>query len=74
VICGLLLVLAGLVGAYLLARLVALPPLDPDREPFDTVGVLTVAAELAGVVAALRLLLPPSAAGSRTALSQGGTQ
>jgi hypothetical protein len=73
---GLLLVLAGLVGAYLLTRLVALPPVDPDRESLDTIGVVTVAAELAGVIAALRLLhAPPTpAAGSRTALSQGGTQ
>jgi hypothetical protein len=72
--CGLLLVLAGLVGAYLLTRLVALPPLDPERESLETVGLVTVAAELAGVVAGLHLLLPTPAARSRTALNQGGTQ
>jgi hypothetical protein len=71
---ALLLVLGGLVGAYLLTRLTALPPLDPDREPFDTVGLVTVAAEIAGIAAGLRLLLPAPATGSRTLLSQGGTQ
>ena len=53
----LVLVLAGLVGAYVLTRIVALPPLDPDREPLDTIGLVTVAAELAGVLAGLRLVL-----------------
>jgi len=66
-------VLAGLIGAYLLTRLVALPPLDPDREPLDALGLVTVAAELAGLVAGLLLLSRPSTA-TRTPLSltQGG--
>jgi len=46
--------LGGLVVAYALTRLAALPPLDPDREPLDLLGVCTCAAEAAGLVAALR--------------------
>ena len=47
--------LGGLVVAYALTRLAALPPLDPDREPLDLLGVCTSALEAAGLVAALRL-------------------
>jgi hypothetical protein len=54
---ALLVVLAGLASAYVLTRLVALPPLDPDREELDLTGVVTVAVELAGVLAGLRLVL-----------------
>lgn len=53
----LVLVLTGLVGAYVLTRIMALPPLDPDRESLDTIGLVTVAAEFAGVAAGLRLVL-----------------
>jgi hypothetical protein len=35
----------------------ALPPLDPDREPVDLLGVCTSALEAAGFVAAYRLVL-----------------
>src|SRR5919201_109193 len=49
--------LAGLVVAYAATRLAALPPLDPDREPLDLLGVCTSALEAAGLVAALRLVL-----------------
>ena len=59
----LVLVLTGLVSAYLLTRIMALPPLDPDRESLDTIGLVTVAAEFAGVAAGLRLVL--SQAGTR---------
>src|SRR5947207_8322021 len=37
--------LAGLVVAYAATRLAALPPLDPDREPLDVLGVCTSAFE-----------------------------
>ena len=59
--------LGGLVVAYALTRLAALPPLDPEREALDLVGVCTCAAEVLGVVAALLLR-------RRTlALTPGGT-
>jgi hypothetical protein len=47
--------LGGLVVAYALTRLAALPPLDPEREPLDLLGVCTVAIEALGVAAAVRL-------------------
>jgi hypothetical protein len=49
--------LGGLVVAYAATRLAALPPLDPDREPLDALGVCASALEAAGLVAALRLVL-----------------
>jgi len=53
---GLALLFVGLVVGYVATRLVALPPLDPDREPFDPLGVATTLIEAAGLVAALRLV------------------
>jgi len=50
------LLLGGLVVAYIATRLVALPPLDPEREPFDLLGLLTVAAEACGALLALALV------------------
>ena len=47
--------LGGLIVAYALTRLAALPPLDPDRESLDLLGVCTGAIEAAGVGFALRL-------------------
>jgi hypothetical protein len=46
----------GLVVGYVATRIVALPPLDPDREPLDALGVATTAVEAAGLVVALRLI------------------
>jgi hypothetical protein len=46
---------AALAVSYAATRLIALPPLDPDREAPDALGVATTAAEVAGVVIALRL-------------------
>jgi hypothetical protein len=53
---ALALVLVALVGAYFLMRLVPLPPLDPEREEFDPVGLLTVMAEAGGVLTVLLTL------------------
>ena len=54
--------LGSLVVAYALTRLAALPPLDPDREQLDLLGVCTRVVEAAGLVAAVRprLTLVPS--------------
>jgi hypothetical protein len=57
-------------AAYVLTRLVALSPLDLEREPFDALGICTSAIEAAGVLLAVRIhrpltRLPP-------ALSTGG--
>jgi hypothetical protein len=49
------LLLAGLIVSYALTRLTALPPLDPDRESLDGIGVCTGIVEAAGVLVALRL-------------------
>ena len=68
---ALLLILAGLVSAYALTRLVALPPLDPDREPLDLTGAITVAVELVGMFAGL-WLTGTSHREARLSLNQGG--
>ena len=46
------LVLATLVAGYVATRLAAVPPLDPDREPFDALGICTTAIEAAGLLLA----------------------
>jgi hypothetical protein len=55
--------LAALLGtvaaAYVATRLVALPPLDPEREPFDTLGICTSAIEALGALVALHLAISP---------------
>ena len=60
------LLFAGLVVGYVATRVVALPPLDPDREPLDALGVGTTLVEAAGLVVALHL------ARRETALSTPG--
>lgn len=52
---ALALLFATLVLGYIATRVAALPPLDPEQEPFDSLGVVTTAVEAAGLVAALRL-------------------
>jgi len=46
-------VLAVFVAGYVTTRLTALPPLDPDREAFDVLGICTTAIEAAGLLVAL---------------------
>jgi pheromone shutdown protein TraB len=58
------LLFAGLVVGYVATRIVALPPLDPDREPLDALGVCTSALEALGLVAALRLFLASNPGGT----------
>jgi hypothetical protein len=64
------LLFAVLIAAYLATRLVALPPLDPTREPFDLLGLATCTVEAAGLLLALRLSLPTRP----FAIPQGGTR
>jgi hypothetical protein len=64
---------AGLVAAYTLTRLVALPPLDPAREPLDALGACTTALEAAGLAFAIRLGWPRERGRLSAALTTGGT-
>jgi hypothetical protein len=50
--------LAALVVGYASTRLVALPPLDPDREPVDSLGLVTTSIETLGLLLALHLSIP----------------
>jgi hypothetical protein len=50
--------LGGLIVAYVATRLAALPPLDPEREPLDRLGVVTTAVEGVGLLLALDLSRP----------------
>jgi hypothetical protein len=65
--------LGGLVVAYALTRLAALPPLDPEREPLDALGVCTSAVEAVGVAAAARLGRPRTSRSLTLAVTPGGT-
>lgn len=47
--------LAALVAGYTSTRLAALPPLDPEREPLDGLGLATTCVEALGVLLALHL-------------------
>jgi hypothetical protein len=50
--------LAALVAGYASTRLLALPPLDPEREPLDRLGVVTTSVEALGLLLALHLAIP----------------
>ena len=50
--------LATVAGGYVVTRLVAIPPLDPEREPFDTLGVCTSAIEVIGLALAVHIQMP----------------
>jgi CHASE2 domain-containing sensor protein len=67
-------VLAALFGAvaigYVATRLAALPPLDPEREPFDALGICTSAVEAVGLLLAIHILLPQT---RLSPASSGGT-
>lgn len=52
------LLLAGLVLAYLASRTTGIPVLDPEPEALDAVGVATTSVEAGGVVVALWLSHP----------------
>ena len=66
---ALALLFAVLVVGYVATRVAALPPLDPDREPFDTLGVGTTLVEAAGLLVALRL-----ARRETSLMTQGGNR
>ena len=50
-----ILVLAGLIGAYVLAATTGIPLLHPEPEPVDGLAVATKAVEALGLLAALNL-------------------
>jgi hypothetical protein len=50
-------VLAVFVAGYVTTRLAAVPPLDPEREPFDLLGVCTTAIEALGLAVAFPRML-----------------
>lgn len=59
-------------AAYGRTRLVALPPLEPEREPFDSLGVCTSSIETLGVLVALHVHRPRQRLS--TTRSIGGTR
>jgi hypothetical protein len=66
-VAALSVLLATVATGYLVTRLAAIPPLDPERESFDTLGICTSAIEVFGLVLAVhihtqRRRLPPSLA------------
>jgi hypothetical protein len=66
-VAALSVLLATVATGYLVTRLAAIPPLDPERESFDTLGICTSAIEVFGLVLAVhirtqRRRLPPSIA------------
>ncbi|HEX7527344.1 MAG TPA: hypothetical protein VF327_13600 [Gaiellaceae bacterium] len=71
---ALLLLLAGTIAAYASTRLLALPPLDPTREPLDALGLVTTAVETAGLILALRLGRRLSIRRLPLAIPSGGTR
>jgi hypothetical protein len=50
--------LATVAGGYVVTRLAALPPLDPERESFDALGICTSAIEVFGLVLAVHMHRP----------------
>ena len=65
--------LGSLIVAYASTRLAALPPLDPEREPLDVLGVCTSVVEAAGLVAAVSLGRPRNRRRLALTVTPGGT-
>jgi hypothetical protein len=55
---ALALLLGAVAAAYLVTRLAAIPPLDPEREAFDALGVGTTSIEVVGLLLAAHLYRP----------------
>ena len=55
VVAVLAVLLGAVAAAYVATRLAALPPLDPDREPFDRLGIGTSAIEALGLLLAVHV-------------------
>ena len=54
-VAALSVLLATVATGYLVTRLAAIPPLDPERESFDTLGICTSAIEVFGLVLAVHI-------------------
>jgi hypothetical protein len=50
--------LATVAGGYVVTRLAAIPPLDPERESLDALGICTSAIEVFGLVLAVHMHRP----------------
>jgi hypothetical protein len=57
-VAALCVLLATVAGGYVVTRLAAIPPLDPERESFDTLGICTSAIEVFGLVLAVHIQTP----------------
>jgi hypothetical protein len=58
IVAALALLLGGVAVAYVATRLVPIPPLDPEREPFDALGLCTSAIEALGAIVAVHFRPP----------------
>jgi hypothetical protein len=57
-VAALSVLLAAVAASYLATRLAAIPPLDPERESFDALGICTSAIEVFGLVLAVHIHPP----------------
>lgn len=70
-VAALAVLLATVATGYLVTRLAAIPPLDPERESFDTLGSCTSAIEVFGLVLAVHITRSDGRS-RRLSLSSGG--
>jgi hypothetical protein len=63
---------AGLILAYVASRTTGLPVLEPEPEPVEAIGIVTVAVQLVGLLAAL--CLTPSTAADHLERSKFGSR